>query len=252
MSFGTRIRQVECILSGHELTVTHPLCSQLQTLRGSRLLFRDFTQDEHVAALLYLEDTQEVFDIQRVEKSLSGVITVFLSDQPPLYRMKQGEQVFLVAAGGGFRSDNALIQVPLVMDLSGVYQDQQTVVHQFLERFLRNLGEHQQKISQIELVSPEQIELSIPGFPRVIVELRQSPENVARQLVLVLEQLVPEETDPALVELDLRFALPVLRTYRSDPLFSATDTPVESAPADEADGAPSSTDSAQVLIDSQE
>ena len=67
----------------------------------------------------------------------------------------------------------------------------------------------------------------------VLVELRQEPAQAARRLEIVLRQAEPESIDLALQELDLRFELPVFRTYDSE-----GQDPIESS------------DSAQVLIDS--
>ena len=65
------------------------------------------------------------------------------------------------------------------------------------------------------MVSSQRIELQASGFPIMIVELSQEPHQVARRLKLILQKLVPTQIDLALQEIDLRFELPVLRTYQS-------------------------------------
>lgn len=237
--YGFPIRQVRCQLHDHVIAPESTVCRQLQTLRGTRLLFRNFQQDTQTSSLLYLEDTRETFDIQRVEKSLSGAVTFFLTDQPPIYRMQEGDRLFLVAADGSKREDNDHVIAPVVTDPGQVYADEPESTHIFLARFLRHLEKHQVRIRSLTLVSADRVEVRADDFPVILVEIRQNPQEAARRLALIFDRLVPAEIDTAAVELDLRFAMPVMRTFKSNVspvMFSAA----------------SATDAAQALIDSQE
>lgn len=232
------VRRVDCWLADHELSPDFPVCAQLRQLVGSRLLLRDFQRDKTTAELLLINETKEAFDINRVTKSLNGTVTFYLTDQPPLYRLQAGEELVLVTARGERREDNPALAVPLVTDQAGLINEQPSR-QDFLIAFLRQLGEKRTEIKQISLISPTRIELTIANFPTVLLVWQQDPELAARQLQIILSKLKPNEIDLALEELDLRFALPVLRTNSSDDLLIST----ESAEA---------SDSAQTLIDSQE
>lgn len=209
------IRQVRCFLGDHEVSADFGVCVQLQTLIGTRLLLRDFTQDTPTAALLYLDQTKEVFDIQKTERSLAGTVVFYLSAQPPLYRLERDGQLLLVTQAGSFRANNDQVQAPLVADPALVYQHQPAEVHAFLSQFLLGLGDKRNMISQIILESPAKIKVHLSGLPVVLLELQQQPQLAAADLVLLLEKLKPAEIDLAARELDLRFTLPVLRTFDS-------------------------------------
>jgi hypothetical protein len=237
--YGFPVREVRCVLNDHILAPESTICRQLQLLRGTRLLFRNFQQDKRASELLYLEDTKETFDIQRVEKSLSGSVTFFLTDQPPLYRMQQDDQTFLIAADGSRRENNEHVAAPLVSDPGNVYAEYPEDAHAFLAQFLRHLEKHQARIRTITLASAQRVEIKADNFPVILAEIRQDPLEAARRLTLIFDRVVPSQIDAAAAEIDLRFTLPVVRTFHSDDssvLFSAL-------PA---------TDAAQVLIDSQE
>ncbi|HCR81115.1 MAG: hypothetical protein UY13_C0002G0366 [Candidatus Pacebacteria bacterium GW2011_GWB1_47_8] len=222
---GATIRRVECVVNDQTVNDDFRVCARLQAVIGTRLLFRDFYQDEMIASLLYEPETKETFTLIRLEKSLAGRVTFYLSDQPPLFRIQQGEKLGLVSASGVFRENNEQVRVPLIVDQAQLYE--QPATHQFLTEFLNALGENRSLVTQITLVSVERIEVRIPGFPLVVGELQQDPKLAAARLVIIIKQLRPREIDVAIRELDLRFELPVLRTTVS-------------------------TDSGQVLIDSQE
>ncbi|OGJ38626.1 MAG: hypothetical protein A2383_00075 [Candidatus Pacebacteria bacterium RIFOXYB1_FULL_39_46] len=209
------IRQVRCFFNNQEVGTEIAVCQQLQQLKGTSLFFRDFQRDEKVASLLFIQETKEIFVLESVEKLLTGEVIIFLSNRPPLYRIKQEAGVYLVTAGGYLQEDNQQLSVPLVLDPNRIYQQEPERIHYFLTEFLKQLEEQLKELRQITLVSSQRIELQASGFPIMIVELSQEPHQVARRLKLILQKLVPTQIDLALQEIDLRFELPVLRTYQS-------------------------------------
>jgi hypothetical protein len=211
--FGLSIREVSCLVEGRSPAESHQVCEQLQELKGSRLLFRDFYQDSQTAKLLFVPTTKEAYDLERVNKSLAGVLELVLNDRPPLYRLEKEEQILMVTKAGGFRENNEQLEIPLVEDLADIYQEPTT--HQFLASFLQNLGEERQQISKITLVNFQRIKVRVPGFPQILLELNQDPQQAAKRLAIILKRLDPQQLDLALQEIDLRFELPVLRTYES-------------------------------------
>jgi hypothetical protein len=209
------INQVVCLINEQPLDAQNAVCRQLQQLRGSPLLFRDFEHDSQTAGFLYLHNSKEAFDLQKVTKSLTGQITFFLTDQPPLFRIEQGSTLYLVTASGFLRENNAELKVPLVSDPDQFYQDRLEQINFFLISFLQQLPDQRSQIEQIRLISPQRIELVTAHFPIIIVELAQEPQQLARRFKLILTKLKPNEIDLNLQEIDLRFNLPVLRTYQS-------------------------------------
>jgi hypothetical protein len=208
------IRQVDCLLDSQPMDKQFGVCAQLQRLLGSRLLLRDFYHDQMTTELLYLTELKESFDLVSLQKSLIGTITFSLSAKPPLYRLERVGQTVLVTESGSLRENNDQITAPLVVDSTGLY-DSESTSHLFLAQFLVNLGEQRTKISRIELKAIDRIEVEIPSFPLILLELAQDPRLTAARLVVILKELTPREIDLSIRELDLRFDLPVLRTNSS-------------------------------------
>lgn len=210
--YGLRIRQVNCRLENQPPFSESQVCQQLQQLIGTRILFRDFYQDEQLAQLLFVTDTKEIYDIAELSKSLAGTVDLVLTDRPPVYRLERDGQLQLVTASGSFRENNDQLVVTQIINDQDIYDE---AVHSFLAQLLTALGDNSQTVHTIRLISQERFELEINGFPTIIVELKQDPQQVASRLTTVLTELDPAEVDLALQELDLRFELPVLRTYDS-------------------------------------
>ena len=208
------VREIHCFLNDQAID-DQVVCQQLQQLKGSRLLFRNFQRESVMTSLLYIEETKESFDLVRVKLFLTGEVNFFLSDQPPLYRIEQHQELYLVTVSGFFRENNPQLALPLILDSQQIYQQQPEQVHHFLAQFLQQLPDHREKITQITLISPQRFELKVSNFPMIIIELTQEPQQLARRFKLILEKLKPAEIDLSLVEIDLRFELPVMRTYKS-------------------------------------
>ena len=223
--FFFRVRSVECVVdekNAEDLTV----CKQLSSLRGSPIFFRDFSQDSSVLNALYIEDTKEVFHIQKVSVSLDGRVRFLLTQSPPLYRVTYDDGPVLFAFSGETRQDDVRVIVPEVTLQVGTSQDL-AKYHPFLVHFLQSLPEDRSRIQKIEIISPIKIKLKVENFPQFLLELNQDPVTQAQRFHTILHTLEPKEIDVAILEIDLRFELPVLRVTESS-------------------------DSAEVLIDSQE
>lgn len=211
------VRSVECTLNGDVLAADARVCTQLQSLRGTALLFHNWRKDVRIAEALFIAETQESFSLQSVEKSLSGVVVLHLTDSPPVYRIETAEGLALISEAGGRQASSEHVRVPLVRDEGGIYESNQGEVHAFLTVFLQALGTAQERVKTITLWSYDFVSIELAGFPRVLVEIRQPPERAASRLVLLLGKISPREIDLGVRELDLRFELPVLRSFESSP-----------------------------------
>src|SRR5688572_16750418 len=84
--FFFRVRSLECLVD-EKNAEDLPVCKQLSSLKGTPILFRDFSQDPAVLDALYIVDTKEVFHVQKVSVSLDGKVRFLLTQSPPLYRV---------------------------------------------------------------------------------------------------------------------------------------------------------------------
>lgn len=219
------VKTVSCTINGQTVTAGTRVCDQLQKLRGSRLFFRDWERDPEVASLLFVEETREVFSLDAIEKSLAGTITVHLSDSPPLYRMETPDGLVSVSEAGGWRASVDQVRIPLVRDEGKVYESHQEEVHAFLVSFLQGLGTARERVEVITLQSQDTLILRISDFPRVLIEIDPHPARTAARLAVLLDKIAPGEIDLSIRELDMRFELPVLRTFESSAGAVTIDSP---------------------------
>lgn len=225
--FYFKIKQISCFIDQNQQNQA-PVCQQLQALLGQRILFRDFYHDEQVMALTTLADTKEVFSINKVEVSLAGTLKLFLQQTPPLYRSIMNGEMRIFTQLGETRVDEPNTILPTLIDEQLVFANNFITYHSFLAKFLETLtSEERQLVQQIEFLSVSKVKIIMTNYPTFIVHPDQNPVDQARKLQIIYQQLDPKEIDLALQEIDLRFELPVLKTYESS-------------------------DSAELLIDSQE
>ncbi len=225
--FYFKIKQIDCFIDESQQDQAQ-VCQQLQTLLGQRILFRDFYHDEQVVSLTTLAGTKEVFSINKVEVSLAGTLKFFLQQTPPLYRSIINGEMRIFTQLGETRADEPNTVLPILIDEQLVFADNFINYHSFLTKFLEILtSEERQLIEQIEFLSVSKVKIKMTNYPIFIIHPDQSPIDQARKLQIIYQQLDPKEIDLALKEIDLRFELPVLKTYETS-------------------------DSAELLIDSQE
>jgi hypothetical protein len=226
LGFFIRIKKVECWL-GVDQRNDSRVCQQLQSLKGGRLLFRDFYQDKDVLAATVITETKEVFSLKNIDKSLNGTVIFYLEETPPLYRLLVGAEKRIFTESGENRADDVETVLPEVIDEQQLFLNNFDYYHQFLSEFLTTLDKDKAALKKIYFLSGNKLRFETAGFPPFLVDPDQSAVDQAKRLKIIFNQLEPKEVDVLIQEIDLRFELPVLRTYESS-------------------------DSAELLIDSQE
>lgn len=226
LGFLIRVRTVECWF-GEDQGNESRVCQQLQSLIGSRLLFRNFYTDEHVLSSTVITETKEVFSLKKIIKSVNGRVVFHLEETPPLYRLIMGGEPRIFTESGENRANDVEVILPEVIDEQNILLSNFDFYHQFLAEFITALERDKESLEKIYFLSSNKIRLEAKGFPQFLVDPNQHPVDQAKRFVIVYHQLEPKEVDVLLREIDLRFELPVLRTYESS-------------------------DSAELLIDSQE
>lgn len=208
-----KIKQVSCFIGQNQQD--HALvCQQLQSLIGSRLLFRDFYHDKQVLASTVITDTKEVFSINKIITSLDGSVDFYLDQTPPLYRIILDGSPRIFTNSGENRTDDPNISLPTLIDDQGIFMNDFNNNHQFLVDFFGVLqAEEKQKIKEISFLSVNEVRLVVDNYPNFIIHPDYSPVDQAKKFQIIYHQLNPKEIDLAIKEIDLRFELPVLKTY---------------------------------------
>jgi len=222
--FLVKINNIHCFID-NQLLDSAQVCIQLQSLKGGRILLRNLADEKEVLEKLFITETQEIYTIKSIQASLNGSLTFNLETSPPLYRLERhGELLLFNKSGQGRKNDDRVI-LPLVIDKNGLFEKDFNLNHSFLAGFLTNLGEDLYRIEEIRFISPTMIRIVFKDFLDFLVEPQQNPQQQALRLQRVLHNLNPNQIDLSLQEIDLRFDLPVMRSFESS---DSADFPIDS------------------------
>ncbi len=212
--FYLKINQVECFISG-SVQQNSQVCQQLQVLLGTRLLFRDLTADSVVNTATVISSTNEVFVVDKVTTSLGGQVVFYLTQTEPLYRYAQASEKKIFTESSQSRTDDPMLVLPEVIDQQQLFMVDFNNYHFFIVNFLKTLGTEKTIIKEIVFISKNQVKLVIDNYPSFIIDPAQDPIIQAKKFQIIYHQLSPKEIDILIQEIDLRFELPVLKTYES-------------------------------------
>lgn len=226
LGFCFKVKNISCVIDQTEQN-NLKVCQQLQSLVGSRLLFRDLLIDKSVLAATVINETGEVFSIDKVATALDGKIIFYLSQTKPLYRFSLDGNSRIFTTDGKNRADDSTIAIPTIVDDQSLMKNDFNRYHDFIANFLMTLTVNQSPIKQIVILAANKIKLVVTDYPTFVLDSAQDPKVQAKKFAVIYQQLKPKEIDLAIQEIDLRFELPVLKTNESS-------------------------DSAEFLIDSQE
>jgi len=209
-----RINQVECFISG-SAQQNSQVCQQLQSLIRTRLLFRDLATDPMVNTATVISSTNEVFSIDKVTTSLNGEVVFYLIQTEPLYRYTEANEKKIYTESSQSRTDDPLLVLPEVIDPQQVFMADFSSKHLFIVSFLKTLTIEKTILKEIIFMSDNQVKLIVDNYPNFILDSAQDPVAQAKKFQIIYQQLKPKEIDILIQEIDLRFELPVLKTYES-------------------------------------
>lgn len=216
------ISEVECYVGQKKASRT--VCDHFKPLYGKSFFFTNF-ESEEVVQNLHVQDSESgSYYLASISKQFPDKISIFLIDEPPVYRFVTKEVgKYLINRQGQIKNDNDSLDLAEVkgffsdesftsMDL----EDQST--HLFLVNLVESLEEEKVPFSSIEQMSESEIFIFLPNGLKAITDLSQQPNVDAKKLAIVLLELdsiasdtSESEDPPSITAIDLRFRYPVLR-----------------------------------------
>lgn len=212
-----RVQSVTCSFGAQPCPAE--VVSSLHSLRGHHLLFSNTVATAQAAL-----QPHSAYRVQAVQKIYPSTIEVTLESQSLLYQLKRPGSDEVLAAS----DQAAIITMPLQADLPTIVINDQLwyewqaagsvppQVHQQLKDVSRALGEASLSPQGVVLEEVGTLVLYLPENQVAILDLPELRSDIAR-LVLILRELRERSIDQPIIEIDLRFRLPVLRGERTIP-----------------------------------
>ena len=210
-------RQITCLVENNRLEAE--VCQLINAnLQGKSLFFTDLEQEAFWQELLANQKFNQLYQFQKIEKTITGQAKLYLTSKLPDYRIVIGEQKYLLNQSNQLKNDQAQLSL-----LSIEYKDQINLIHQgylaenYHQQFLQlsqALSLH--KIPASKIVWQDDLNIYLDLDPqisklRVIIDNTRDFAEQMERLAIILNA---DEAQNLLTEqktLDLRFNLPVLK-----------------------------------------
>jgi len=210
------VNQIECFLESDKSLIN---CSQLENLKGKSLFFYDFAIDENINQVYLNSETNQIYQIESIQKKLPFTLVVGLNQQAPVYKLSlENGEFFVVNKTGQMKKDQANLDLVTFNVKDSVKEqivtDQKVEVNwnDFLNELSTALVNEKIKYQTISVHNADTIEIKLEDNLSAITELTTDPEIDVLRLNTLLDNLDLNMIDVAIKEIDLRFKLPVLRT----------------------------------------
>lgn len=208
-------RSIDCLVEG--ATLESGVCERINDhFKGQSLLFTDFENDQIWDELLMDQQYGQVYQFQKIEKSLNGRAKLFLLAKLPDYRLIIGENRYLLNQNNKLKNDQERLTLSSIEFMSDfALQEHGYLNEAYHQKFLslsRALKETQIVTTKIVWQSDQEIHLFVEEI-EVILDDNQDFESQIQRLSLILKQ---NKTEAILLNkkiLDMRFNLPVLKDF---------------------------------------
>lgn len=214
--FAFPIRQVDCQLN--EAALETGVCAEIQQrFLGRSFFFTNIGEDEIWQQLLLDEKYSQNYQLQSLNKTLPGKISLLLSSQLPDYRLRLSDgSSYLLTESNKLKTDRTGLELVEITYLP----TEEITRHGYLDNYMqeqflslvRAINQAKVPVQNISWRSDQQIELELSG--RSLTVILDNSANFAwqiKRLALILADETVSETLSGKSQLDLRFNLPVLR-----------------------------------------
>jgi hypothetical protein len=223
-----RVTQVECLIQASSpQACPEELSALLQPFYGQPLIATNF---EHNLANL-VNEHRSPYELLAVTKQMPGTLRLQLRQDPFQYHFQERgptPQAWLVTEHGWLRASDgtpsAQLKIPTITRLTPVLaatpdaRQIDTSTHDLINQLLPALKLYDIEYQEIVLYDPVTTVIKLNDTQQVLIENDKLLENLEK-LDLILSH-PPQLNSPApIVEYDVRFRLPVLRTQVSISVF---------------------------------
>ncbi len=207
------LRKINCFIEN--ASIESGVCEKISArFKGKSLFFTDFENDQIWEDLLATEQYGQVYQYQKINKTLSGNINLSLLAKLPDYRLIVGQDRYLLNQNNKLKNDQDRLNLPTIEFMgdpslvSRGYLDD--AYHQKFLSLSQALKKHQIETNKIVWQNNQEIHIFLKEI-EVILDDSKDFDYQMERLSLVLKQ---EEIKNILATkkiLDMRFNLPVLK-----------------------------------------
>lgn len=213
--FAFVFRKITC--QSDSASIENGVCDLIDShFRGKSLFFTDFENDQIWDDLLITEQYNQVYQYQKISKSISGEAELFLVAKLPDYRLIIGQERYLLNQNNRLKNDQDRLILPSI-EFTGdpSIKDGGYLEEDYHQKFLalsRALLEYQIETQKIIWQNDQEIHLMLKEIEVIIDDLKDFNQQIER-LSLVLKEEKLKEVLPSKRILDMRFNLPVLKDF---------------------------------------
>lgn len=210
-------RQITCVAENNRLEAE--VCQLINAnLRGKSLFFTDLEQEAVWDELLANQKFNQLYQFQKIEKSITGQAKLYLTSKLPDYRLVIGEQKYLLNQSNQLKNDQAQLSL-----LNIEFKDQLDLIQQgylaenYHQQFLQlsqAIGLHKIPVTKIVWQDDLNIYLDLDPQKTKLRVILDNTGDFAEQMERLAIILNADEAQGLLADqktLDLRFNLPVLK-----------------------------------------
>jgi hypothetical protein len=205
----SRVSNVECYL--HDQVCPPDLMAQAQTLKGSSFFFSNFDQK-----LMQSNSFESIYILNNIQKKLPSTLKLYFNQEEIEYALLiNNEKKFIGQSGVAIPNQTETNNILIIQ-----WQLEQSIIennlinpdyHQIFLAVARTLTQSNLKNPVILWVSDTQILIDFDEHPRFIFD-KQTIQTQIQKVDTIISARELDEINEPILEIDMRFDLPVLRT----------------------------------------
>ncbi len=207
----SKVSSIECRVDNKECT--QELLEKISTLKGTSFFFGNFEKK-----LLENQSTSSIYILKSVKKKFPGTLDLFFTQEQVQYLLLTSEKKEYIGESGTILPAEQQVTRTFTFDWKSeepIIQNTK-VMEKYHKKFLAILKIlKQESIENANFIwnSDQEILLNLANGPVLIFDA-ETIETQVKKIDTIIEAKELEEIEEPILEIDMRFDLPVLRTSR--------------------------------------
>ena len=206
-------KKINCL--SENASIENGVCERINDhFKNKSLFFTDFENDQIWDDLLAEEKYNQVYQYQKINKSLFGEANLFLLAKLPDYRLILGQERYLLNQSNKLKNDQDRLNLPSIefigdqpLNEHGYLQEQ---YHQNFLSLSQALQKYQIEINKVVWQNNQEIHIFLKEIEVILDDTKDFDYQIQR-LSMILKQEEVDAILPTKKILDMRFNLPVLK-----------------------------------------
>lgn len=213
LRFAFLVRTVDCQIDDGYLEPG--ICQKLESSwQNKSLFFTDFYEDSIWSDLALSQEYGQSYQLQDLKRVLPNKLVIKLSRRLASYRLKIGDQSYLLCQNNILKQDQTDLDVLTIETEMTELIDKNALsesYHQKFSSFVQAANDNKINVKRIIWKDKTEIILETDHYLKVILDEHEDFEYQMERLSVVLTDPSLDETLSQKKYLDLRFKLPVLK-----------------------------------------